>query len=132
MSHISRRNLFRSLLGRRTDIDESAPEKAVPYSPPVSDDQPSFALILDRFCLAYQGSFCSVCSERCPESDVITMEQGKPRINPELCTGCKICHEVCPAPKNAIFLVSKKPRQGMVKRSTEPDNDSADAHLDRY
>jgi MinD superfamily P-loop ATPase len=72
---------------------------------------------LDRFCLAYQGSFCSVCFERCPELGAIVVTQGKPRVNPDLCTGCRICHDVCPAPKNAVFLVARKPRPGMIGRT---------------
>ena len=111
MSAISRRDLFRSMLGRRVEAT----------APPVSEKVPPIALILDRFCLAWQGSFCSVCSERCPVDRAITVERGKPRVNPDFCTGCKICHEVCPAPKNAVFLVARKPRQGMIARTaTEP------------
>lgn len=88
---------------------------------PVIAEPPPLALILDRFCLAYQGSFCSVCSERCPADGAITVEQGRPRVNPDFCTGCKICQDVCPSPKNAVFLVSRKPRQGMVALpNTEP------------
>lgn len=93
------------------------------WAPKTSSDGTSaaqLALILDRFCLAWQGSFCSVCSERCPEPGAITVTHGKPRVNPDLCTGCKICHDVCPAPKNAVFLVARKPRQGMIASITEP------------
>ncbi len=115
MSAISRRDLFRSMLGRKPE-----PCEAPAAAKPVSEEAPPLALILDRFCLAWQGSFCSVCSERCPVEGAITTEQGKPRVNPELCTGCKICHDVCPAPKNAVFLVARKPRQGMVALSAEP------------
>jgi ferredoxin len=110
MSSISRRDLFRTVFGRRTE-NQAIPE---------SKETPPLALILDRFCLAWQGSFCSVCSERCPVDGAITIEQGKPRVNPDFCTGCKICHDVCPAPKNAVFLVARKPRQGMVALPNEP------------
>jgi ferredoxin len=115
MSSISRRDLFRSMFGRRTE-----PAAPSVQETPVIAESPPLALILDRFCLAYQGSFCSVCSERCPADGAITVEQGKPRVNPDFCTGCKICHDVCPAPKNAVFLVSRKPRQGMVVRPADP------------
>lgn len=115
MSAISRRDLFRSVFGRRTE------PAASPVPAPVIEETPGLALILDRFCLAYQGSFCSVCSERCPEEGAIVVTQGKPRVNPDLCTGCKICHDVCPAPKNAVFLVGRKPRQGMVAKVAETD-----------
>ena len=120
MSAISRRDLLRSVFGRRAE--PVAPPAPTPAPAPSIDEVPQLALILDRFCLAYQGSFCSVCSERCPETGAITVEQGKPRVNPDLCTGCRICHEVCPAPKNAVFLVARKPRQGMIARAVEPQN----------
>lgn len=80
-------------------------------------DDAQVALILDRFCLAYQGTFCSVCSERCPEPGAIVVEQGKPRVEQDLCTGCAICQDVCPAPKNAVFTVARKPRAGMIGRT---------------
>lgn len=121
MSAISRRDLFRSVFGRRTPPPAPAPPPAeAPPAPPAAGESPPLALILDRFCLAWQGSFCSVCSERCPEPGAITTERGKPRINSDLCTGCRICHEVCPAPKNAVFVVPRAPRPGMVPRSPEP------------
>jgi len=110
MSTISRRDLFRSVFGRRPE------PVAPPASAPGIDEVPQLALILDRFCLAHQGSFCSVCVERCPEPGAILTDKGKPRVNPDSCTGCRICHDVCPAPKNAVFLVARKPRQGMVTR----------------
>ncbi|MGL4399314.1 MAG: 4Fe-4S binding protein [Luteolibacter sp.] len=135
MSGISRRELFRSMFGRRI-ASQPVTESELPVSPPPAvwkpdlagnqnGDTSQLALILDRFCLAHQGSFCSVCSERCPELGAIQTENGKPRINPEFCTGCKICHDVCPAPKNAVFFVSRAPRSGMIGRTvteTQPDS----------
>jgi ferredoxin-type protein NapG len=56
-------------------------------------------------CLAYQGGFCSTCAERCPVSGAIEVNMGKPKIVTNLCTGCGICHHVCPAPWNAIILM---------------------------
>ena len=111
MNAISRRDLFRSLLGRRGGTVD------VPPPPAAAEAPPPLALILDHFCLAWQGSFCSVCSERCPVPGAITTEMGKPRVQPDLCTGCQICQEVCPAPKNAVFLVARKPRPGMIGRT---------------
>lgn len=55
-------------------------------------------------CLAYQNSFCTVCSEHCPVDNAIVLVDGKPRINQDACTGCGICLHVCPAPENAILL----------------------------
>lgn len=61
-------------------------------------------------CLAWQGSFCSVCSEQCPVPGAIEVEQGKPRIAEEVCTGCGVCQHVCPAPENAILLLPLRER----------------------
>lgn len=127
MSGVSRREMFRTLLGRGRREAQAAPlaPESAPPSPAPGEE---LALILDRFCLAYQGSFCSVCSERCPEPGAIVVEQGKPRVDPDHCTGCRICHEVCPAPKNAVFLVARKARGGMIgktvdeTRPEEPDH----------
>lgn len=62
-------------------------------------------------CLAYQGSFCSVCAERCPVPEAIVVEVGRPRIQPQLCTGCGICHHVCPSPWNAILVMPEIQRK---------------------
>ncbi|MGB1131148.1 MAG: 4Fe-4S binding protein [Haloferula sp.] len=115
----SRRDFFRSVFGRRSEVaeEEIAPESvAVPGGETAVDE---VALILDRFCLAWQGSFCSVCVEQCPEPGAIVTDQGKPRVEPDLCTGCKVCQNVCPAPKNAIFTVATKPKTGMIGRWEE-------------
>ncbi|MCC6358981.1 MAG: 4Fe-4S binding protein [Phycisphaerales bacterium] len=56
-------------------------------------------------CLAYTGSFCTVCSERCPVPGAIELSQGTPTIRAERCTGCGVCAEVCPAPANAIVVM---------------------------
>lgn len=56
-------------------------------------------------CLAYTGSFCTVCSERCPVPGAIELSQGRPTIRAELCTGCGVCAEVCPAPANAVVVM---------------------------
>lgn len=56
-------------------------------------------------CLAYQHSFCTVCSEQCPVAGAIEVIAGKPRIIEDVCTGCGVCHHVCPAPANAVLLM---------------------------
>lgn len=95
---LNRRAWFRTFLG-------------VPPPAPTAPDPtvPTVAVIAGRNCLAYQNSFCSTCVERCPVAGAITVEQGLPRINPDACTGCRICAEVCPAPTQAIILVPRRP-----------------------
>ncbi len=58
-------------------------------------------------CLAFRGTVCSVCVERCPVEDAITMKAGRPKINAEVCTACGVCLYVCPAPGNAIHLITE-------------------------
>jgi Pyruvate/2-oxoacid:ferredoxin oxidoreductase delta subunit len=62
-----------------------------------------------RLCLAWQGSFCSTCSERCPEEGAIAVEQGRPRVVEERCNGCGVCVQVCPAPLNAFEFLPSRP-----------------------
>lgn len=71
-------------------------------------DQPrrmGVAWIQTMACLAHTGSFCTVCSERCPVPDAIEVIAGKPRIREDVCTGCGVCAAVCPAPMNAIVVM---------------------------
>lgn len=55
-------------------------------------------------CLAFAGSLCTVCSVNCPVTGAIAVEDGKPRIVEPNCTGCGVCHAVCPAPANAVTV----------------------------
>ena len=62
-----------------------------------------------HLCLAWQGSFCSTCSERCPVEGAIAVESGHPRVVEARCNGCGLCVQVCPAPLNAFeFLPSRQ------------------------
>jgi ferredoxin-type protein NapG len=63
------------------------------------------AIIQQFNCLAHTGTFCTVCSERCPVPGAIELDGGKPRIVDEKCTGCGVCHEVCPAPATAVIVI---------------------------
>lgn len=89
-----------------------------PVGPPVPGSgrtaAPSVGMIVrvrPQLCLAWQGSFCSTCSERCPVEDAIVIELGRPRVVDARCNGCGLCVQVCPAPLNAFeFLPS--PQQG--------------------
>jgi Na+-translocating ferredoxin:NAD+ oxidoreductase RNF subunit RnfB len=112
-SNLSRRGLF-SFLGRplRSAVDTS---KAVAggvagktSSPmPAAETQAMVAVIQGRFCLAYT-SFCTVCSERCPVPGAMKVAQGIPMVIADACTGCGICHEVCPAPTNAVLVIPRR------------------------
>ena len=87
--------------------ESPAATAAAAPAPPAAAPGSLVAIVQGRFCLAYQHSFCSSCVERCPVPGAIVLERGLPRVNAAACTGCRICHDVCPAPRNAILLKPK-------------------------
>lgn len=63
------------------------------------------AQVTAHLCLAHHGTTCTVCSERCPVAGAIVVDDGKPTVEEDVCTGCGVCRFVCPAPENAILLM---------------------------
>ncbi len=63
------------------------------------------ARVTEHLCLAHHHTTCTVCSERCPVEDAIQVNDGKPTVIEDTCTGCGVCRYVCPAPENAILLM---------------------------
>ncbi len=103
MGMLSRRDL---LFGRlRAGVSRAAPPVS---SAPLSDDAPKVAVIQGRHCLAYRELMCSTCFERCPEQGAIVIERGIPQVVSDRCTGCGDCHGVCPAPTNAILMITPR------------------------
>ena len=104
---------------RRAFLSRLLPAKPVPSPAPALAAPPpaTFAVIAGRHCLAYQHSFCSVCRERCPVAGAVVIERGIPRIDAALCNGCRICHDVCPAPINAIRLIPRPPAAALNPRA---------------
>jgi Pyruvate/2-oxoacid:ferredoxin oxidoreductase delta subunit len=89
------------------ELSEAAvPKTATPIAGVVNVD--GIVRIVNSRCLAWQKSFCSVCSERCPEQGAILVEEGRPRVVAEACTGCGICVTLCPAPINAFEVVTRE------------------------
>ncbi|MBX3275656.1 MAG: 4Fe-4S dicluster domain-containing protein, partial [Sandaracinaceae bacterium] len=77
---------------------------------PGSPARIAVATIRQYDCLAYGGTLCSTCAERCPVPGAIERVAGKPRVVEDACTGCGVCQHVCPAPRNAILLVAPPER----------------------
>ena len=107
MKTVSRRDFF------RTWLSPVCPP-AAPASPPAEaapiDTAPKVAVIAGRHCLAYQGTLCRTCLERCPVEGAITLVDFLPRVNPSACTGCAVCVALCPAPTPALHLYPARPR----------------------
>jgi Pyruvate/2-oxoacid:ferredoxin oxidoreductase delta subunit len=118
-SGFSRRRWFsllarplRAPAGPAPDSRKSATEQ--PDSKARAKETPTqVAVIQGRFCLAYT-SICTICSEHCPEPGAIQVEHGIPMVKSETCTGCGVCHDVCPAPTNAVLVLPRRkfPRLG--------------------
>jgi ferredoxin-type protein NapG len=85
------------------------------------------AMIVDETCLAHQGMTCTVCLEQCPVSGAIVFEEGRPRIVEETCTGCGVCHYVCPAPTNAVIVMPLQDRPPRPVQAVEGNATRADA-----
>lgn len=63
------------------------------------------AKIAASACLAYRGTSCTSCVDECPVPGAMEVVYGRPRILADACTGCGVCHQVCPAPRNAVLMV---------------------------
>lgn len=53
------------------------------------------AKIMKNTCLGYKNVMCDFCVYSCPEKGAIQLQNGKPVINEELCTGCGQCVSAC-------------------------------------
>lgn len=78
------------------------------------------ARIQKHDCLAHQNGFCTACSERCPVPGAIRLEENKPVVVPEICTGCGVCQYVCPAPRNAVMILPSA-RRSLPPRGSDDD-----------
>jgi len=84
------------------------------------------AVIDQNNCLAYWGIKCDACYRACPlmnEAITLDVERNartgkhammKPKINPDLCTGCGMCEHACITEKPAIFILPKEKALGKV------------------
>lgn len=98
-STLNRRDLF-ALLGRPF---QRKPEPSIVEALPAD----AVAVIQGRRCIALT-SFCAACVERCPVPGAMQLTNGLPSVVPDVCTGCGICHEVCPAPTNAVLMLPRR------------------------
>ncbi len=66
------------------------------------------AVIDETLCFAYNGILCRACYERCPiYREAIKLEQELyPVVHEDMCVGCGICEQVCPAEPVPITILS--------------------------
>ncbi len=72
-------------------------------------------------CLAYLGPECGACASSCPVPGAMIWEQERPRIDPEICTGCGMCREACIVEPKAIEIRS------LYRETAAADPDEAEA-----
>lgn len=102
---LSRRDFFRRFLPGKKG--ESSGERS-PYHDATPFDvvgENVVAVIQGKYCLAYEDIPCTKCSDRCPVEGAIVVEDSLPMVDTAICTGCRVCKEVCPAPSEAILMV---------------------------
>jgi len=95
---LSRRDLFARLVRPLRSAELTA-------KPVAATEQ--VAIIQGRHCLALT-SFCAACVERCPVAGAMAVQDGMPQVVADVCTGCGICQQVCPAPTNAVLLLPSR------------------------
>ena len=72
------------------------------------------AILRQEDCLAWGGSDCQMCFARCPlMGEAITLEDFKPFIWEDRCTGCGVCEHVCATvnDRNAVTVVALGERE---------------------
>ncbi|MEE9185802.1 MAG: 4Fe-4S dicluster domain-containing protein [Candidatus Binatia bacterium] len=72
------------------------------------------AILRKADCLAWGGADCQMCFIRCPlTGEAITLEDFKPFIREDRCTGCGVCEYVCATVnnRNAVTVVALSDRE---------------------
>ena len=70
---------------------------------PVAREQVAMGIaqIDKKKCIAWDGENCQVCSAKCPfPGEAIVLDDFRPVINEEKCTGCGLCEQACLAINN--------------------------------
>lgn len=93
----------------------------------VGDVRIGLAYINERNCPAYDGvSNCQLCHIKCPLSDsAIYLDDFKPTVNREACTGCGVCESAC-STINSTPAIRVRPKELGVKSQKSGDVVGAD------
>ena len=80
---------------------------------PVTEDEGELPLpklaraeINTSSCLPYLGPECGACKPACPVPGALVWDREKPRVDPEICTGCGLCREACVVEPKAVNISS--------------------------
>lgn len=90
----------------------------------INDVRIGLAYINERNCPAYDGvSNCSLCHIKCPLSDLaIYLDDFKPTVNREICTGCGVCESACSTINSTPAIRVRPKNQVEAKAEVEEKN----------
>ncbi len=100
---VDRRGFFKCLIGQgaRGWIPTESLNQA----------QMGVARINHRDCLAWGGGDCTLCYVKCPLPDeAMVLEDLKPVVRAERCTGCGICEQACAIVNDRVAIRVVVPR----------------------
>ena len=78
------------------DLDVEAPNDHLLLGVELANEEPVMQF-MPRFDYS-KCTKCRKCAEVCEEHAIITLKDGTPFLMPNLCSGCRACEIVCPAP----------------------------------
>lgn len=64
------------------------------------------ATINPATCLPYTGPECGACASSCRVPGAMVWDHEKPKIDPEVCTGCAMCRDACIVDPKAVDIRS--------------------------
>lgn len=68
------------------------------------------AKVLQNICVAYNQVMCDYCVRSCPTVGALIMEDGKPVVNEQVCTGCGYCVSACIHEPKALCIENNRER----------------------
>src|SRR5690242_4827202 len=108
--------LYQRKLKNREELARQAAEKGQTYSHGPTAQHPHIDTV---YCIG-----CSICTQVCPEGDVLAMLGGKAVIvNGHKCIGHSLCAEACPV--GAISMVMASPSMGGDMPALTPDKETS-------
>jgi len=85
---------------------EACEPKALVKLPIPNSIKMGTAVVDTKICYAWNGQHCDYCINECPLKGeaILADESCRPKVNPEICTGCGKCEYICPTRQPAIIV----------------------------
>ncbi len=110
---------------------EACPTGALCAGSP-TDERIGVAKVIKDACVAWNWAGCTECSDACPVEGALTLDDfGRPEVHGDLCNGCGLCENICPAaslraynmglPEKGIYVVSPDSAAAETKGTLSAD-----------